>query len=138
MTRSAKGSIEEPGRNVRAKTGLNRSLLAQAHGETLWHFTYKCARFGGTHHKKNPAYSSQKCSECGHIAQENRTDTASFRCSKCGHSMNAHTNAALNILSAPDWVPASAGGSPGTARRRQCHKTPNEASTHLYQAAHAA
>ncbi len=32
MTRSAKGTVEAPGRNVRAKAGLNRSILQSAWG----------------------------------------------------------------------------------------------------------
>ena len=32
MTRSAKGTVENPGSNVRAKSGLNRAILAQGWG----------------------------------------------------------------------------------------------------------
>src|SRR5690606_25092988 len=33
MTRTAKGTVEAPGKNVRAKAGLNRSILDAAPGE---------------------------------------------------------------------------------------------------------
>ena len=32
MTRSARGTVNQPGKNVRAKTGLNRSILQQGWG----------------------------------------------------------------------------------------------------------
>ena len=37
MTASAKGTVESPGKNVRAKSGLNRAILRQGWGEfRLW------------------------------------------------------------------------------------------------------
>ena len=125
MTRSASGTIEEPGTNVRQKAGLNRSLLAQAHGETIRFLEYKLPRTGGTLVKKNPAYSSQKCSECGHIAAENRHSQAVFCCLKCANQLNADHNAAINILEQP------AGGLPVAARRRIRRKSPSESRTLL-------
>lgn len=94
MMRSAKGTVEEPGRNVRAKAGLNRSIA-----ETGW--TMFATRLGhkiGDRLQVVPAaYTSQRCSCCGHTAPENRESQAVFKCVACGHRDNADVNAAKNI-----------------------------------------
>jgi putative transposase len=48
MTRSAKGTIEAPGRNVKAKSGLNHSILAQGWGGFADLLDYKLTERGGT------------------------------------------------------------------------------------------
>jgi putative transposase len=98
MTRSVKGSIENPGRNVKAKSGLNKSILDQGWGELMRQLGYKQNWRGGILVLVPPAYTSQQCSECGHIDAANRPSQAVFRCEACGHTENADTNAAKNIL----------------------------------------
>ena len=93
MTTSAKGTIENPGKNVRQKAGLNRGMLDTAFGEIRRNLEYKCGRLI----EVNPAYTSQTCSECGHADKENRKSQARFRCVSCGYASNADTNAAMNI-----------------------------------------
>ena len=93
MTTSAKGTIENPGKNVRQKAGLNRGMLDTAFGEIRRNLEYKCGRLI----EVNPAYTSQTCSECGHADKENRKSQARFRCVSCGYMSNADTNAAMNI-----------------------------------------
>ena len=93
MTASAKGTIENPGKNVRQKTGLNRVMLDTAMGEIRRNLEYKCGRLI----KVNPAYTSQTCSHCGHAEKENRKSQARFQCVSCGFVSNADTNAAINI-----------------------------------------
>jgi putative transposase len=44
MTRSARGTIENPGTNVRAKSGLNRAILGMAWGKAERMLDYKCLR----------------------------------------------------------------------------------------------
>ena len=100
MTRSAKGTAEAPGRNVKQKAGLNRSILDKG-----WHdFERRCeykARVNGSRViKVNPAYTSQTCNACGHRAPENRESQAVFRCVACKHQAHADVNAAKNILAA--------------------------------------
>lgn len=94
MTRSAKGTVAQPGRNVRQKTGLNRSILANAWGLLVARLEQKAP---GRVEKINPAYTSQTCNACGHCAPENRESQAVFRCVACGHQANADVNAACNI-----------------------------------------
>ena len=93
MTASAKGTIENPGRNVKQKSGLNRAMLDTAMGEIRRNLEYKCGRLI----EVNPAYTSQTCSECGHTDKENRKTQARFLCVSCGFVSNADTNAAINI-----------------------------------------
>ena len=47
MSKSAKGNSEQPGRNVRQKCGLNRSILDQGWAEFRWQLDYKLAWNGG-------------------------------------------------------------------------------------------
>ena len=93
MTATAKGTIENPGKNVRQKAGLNRAMLNTAWGEIRRNLEYKCGRLI----EVNPAYTSQTCSHCGHADKENRKSQARFLCVNCGFASNADTNAAINI-----------------------------------------
>ena len=93
MTASAKGTVENPGKNVRQKTGLNRAVLNTAFGEIRRNLEYKCGRLI----KVNPAYTSQTCSECGHVDKENRKTQARFQCVCCGFASNADTLSLIHI-----------------------------------------
>jgi putative transposase len=98
MTASAVGTIEAPGRNVRQKAVLNRTILRNGWGLARSMLEYKCAWRGVTLVAVPPAYTSQQCGCCGHIAAENRKTQALFECVQCGHTENADRNAARNIL----------------------------------------
>ncbi len=100
MSKSAAGTSEKRGRNVKAKSGLNKSILDQGWFEFRRQLEYKQAWCGGEVLAVPPQYTSQRCSCCGHVAKENRTTQAKFTCVSCGHSMNADLNAARNILAA--------------------------------------
>ena len=94
MTRSAKGTIEQPGRHVRQKAGLNREILASGWGCMVERLEDKAP---GRVEKIKPHYTSQRCSACGHVASENRKSQAVFACTACGFAGNADVNAAKNI-----------------------------------------
>lgn len=94
MMRSAKGTLDAPGRNVRAKSGLNREISRSGWGVLVRRLEDKAP---GRVEKVNPAYTSQRCSECGHVHKKNRESQASFVCKSCGYSANADVNAAKNI-----------------------------------------
>ena len=94
MTKSAKGAVEKPGRNVKAKSGLNREMLAMSWGAFRRMIEYKAARTIAV----PAAHTSQTCAECGHVAKENRRTQSRFECVRCGHRNNADMNAALNIM----------------------------------------
>ncbi|MGL5486864.1 MAG: RNA-guided endonuclease InsQ/TnpB family protein [Shewanella sp.] len=100
MSKSAKGTAEQHGRNVRAKSGLNRSILDQGWFEFRRQLEYKQLWRGGQVLAINPAYTSQKCACCGHTAKENRQSQSKFECLACGYIANADVNGARNILAA--------------------------------------
>jgi putative transposase len=100
MTRSASGTIAQPGRNVAQKSGLNRSILDAGWGVFLQVLSYKAESAGRELIAVNPANTSRTCARCGHCAKENRLTQAEFRCTACGHAAHADVNAAINILRA--------------------------------------
>jgi putative transposase len=101
MSKSAKGTIDNPGKNVKAKSGLNKSILDQGWGMFRQFLSYKLKYIYGTELiEVNPQYTSQQCSQCGYTDKENRKNQASFNCKQCGYKMNADINASLNIKAA--------------------------------------
>ena len=94
MTASARGTIEQPGKNVRAKAGLNRSISRNGWGQLLARTEHKTP---GRVEVVNPAYTSQRCSECGHVDSNSRESQALFCCTACAYTSNADVNAARNI-----------------------------------------
>ena len=103
MTRSAKGTVDAPGTNVRQKAGLNRAILAKGWGVLVTRLEQKAP---GRVEQVNAAYTSQRCHACGYTAAESRESQARFVCRSCGHTAHADLNAARNI----------AAGHAGTAR----------------------
>jgi putative transposase len=94
MTRSAKGTRENPGRGVRAKAGLNREILRSGWGLLVRRLEEKAP---GRVEKVKPHYTSQRCSACGRVDRGSRESQAMFRCTACGFAANADVNAAINI-----------------------------------------
>jgi putative transposase len=94
MTRSAKGTRENPGRNVRQKAGLNRGILGSGWGLLVRRLREKAP---GRVEKVKPHYTSQRCSACGQADRDSRESQAVFRCTACGFAGNADVNAAINI-----------------------------------------
>jgi transposase len=110
MTRSAKGTRENPGRNVRAKAGLNRGILGSGWGLLVRRLEDKAP---GRVERVSPAFTSQRCSACGQVDRDSRESQAVFRCTACGFACNADVNAAINI--AAGHAVAARGGD-GVAR----------------------
>jgi len=94
MTRSARGTISAPGRNVAAKAALNREISRSGWGQLVRRLEDKAP---GRVERVNPAFTSQRCSACGHLAPESRESQALFRCIACAYTDNADVNAAKNI-----------------------------------------
>jgi transposase len=94
MTRSAKGTRGDPGRNVRQKAGLNREILRSGWGLLVRRLKDKAP---GRVEKIKPHYTSQRCSACGQVDRDSRESQALFRCTACGFACNADVNAAKNI-----------------------------------------
>ena len=110
MSRSAAGTLEAPGKNVRAKAALNKSILDQGWFEFRRQLEYKLAWLGGTLLVISPEYTSQTCSQCGCTDKQNRQTQARFKCTACGFECHADYNAALNILAAGHAVSACGAG----------------------------
>lgn len=98
MTSSARGSSRCPGRNVRAKSGLNRRILDQGWGRFRFGLTYKLRWRGGAALSVPFRDTSRTCAQCGFISSANRKTQARFECTACGHKADADINAAINIL----------------------------------------
>ncbi|NUP38810.1 MAG: transposase [Streptomyces sp.] len=100
MVKSARGTIDNPGKNVAQKSGLNRSISQEAWGRTMTMLMYKTARHGGTLHQVPAPGTSLRCSACGFTTPGSREDQATFVCKNpdCGWSCNADHNAARNVL----------------------------------------
>jgi len=94
MTRSAGGTREAPGKNVRQKAGLNRGILRSGWGLLVRRLEDKAP---DRVEKVKAAFTSQRCSACGHIAAESRKSQALFACVACNFTLNADVNAARNI-----------------------------------------
>ena len=97
MTRSARGTTENPGRNVRQKSGLNRSILFQG-----WHGIRTKLEYKSPIHRRTfipvpGVNTSRTCTRCGHTAPGNRPSQSVFRCLGCGYEQNADINGAENI-----------------------------------------
>ena len=95
MTRSARGTVEQPGTGVAQKRGLNRAILRNGWGQLVARLQHKA--FGRVE-QIPAAYTSQRCSACGYVAPGNRKSQAVFECEACyAGRCNADVNAARNI-----------------------------------------
>jgi putative transposase len=94
MIHSARGTVGNPGRNVRAKAGLNRGILASGWGLLVRRLEDKAP---GRVEKISPAFTSQRCSACGHVDAKSRESQARFVCTSCGFACHADVNAARNM-----------------------------------------
>jgi putative transposase len=121
MLRSARGTVESPGRDVAAKAGLNRRIAASAWSRLARRTIEKAsASIGCEVVRVDPRHTSQRCSVCGHADPGNRPSQAVFSCLDCGHAEHADVNAAKNILAAGLAATARGGrpevGAPGETR----------------------
>ena len=98
ITKSASGSIENPGKNVSQKRGLNRNVLEQSWGILRTQLAYKAEWAGRKYVKVDPKYTSQTCSICGVVSSDSRKSQSVFRCVACDNELNADLNASRNIL----------------------------------------
>lgn len=99
LTKSSKGTIEKPGKKVKQKSGLNRSITDVALGSFMSMVGYK-ASFDGKHTVKvNRFFSSSKtCSCCGTINKDLKLSDRVWTCDSCGTKLDRDYNAAVNIM----------------------------------------
>jgi putative transposase len=98
MSKSSKGSVEAPGKNVRAKSGLNKSILDQGWFEFRRQLEYKLNWTGGRLVVVPPHYTSLTCPDCDYVSAQSRTSQAKFKCVRCGYENHADVVGALNVL----------------------------------------
>ena len=98
MSQSARGTVEKPGKNVQAKSELNRSLLDQGWSEFKRELKYNLDWLGGVYKEVPPSNTSQKCSSCSTIDKKSQRSPSTFRCMSCGYIENADINGTKNIL----------------------------------------
>jgi putative transposase len=130
MSKSASGTVDQPGLRVKAKSGLNRSILDQGWGEFRRQLEYKQLWLGGEVLAVNPRNTSRTCPACGHVSAENRQTQAKFECVECGFAANADLVGAINVLAAGHAVLACG----GTAQSgRPMKQEPTEATREVAQ-----
>ena len=100
MSRSAAGSVQQPGRKVRQKSGLNKAILDQGWAEFRRQLEYKMIWAGGLFLVVPPQNTSRTCLCCGHVSGDNRKSQAVFTCVECGFQENADLVGAINVLRA--------------------------------------
>jgi putative transposase len=136
MTRSARGTPAQPGRNVRAKAGLNREILERGWGELRRQLAYKCDWYGSLLVEVDPRHTSQTCSICHTVDPASRESRALFRCRGCGHTAHADINAARVILARA--LKPTAGGPSVAARGGLAEGLPRKREPALQEAARQA
>jgi putative transposase len=125
MTRSARGTLDSPGSNVRQKAALNRSILDRAWGALQTRTEQKARKAGAQVLYVPAAHSSQECPACHTTDPASRLSRGRFVCTSCGHAGHADVKAAITILER-----SLAGGTPVTAcqgptpGRRKAAETP--------------
>ncbi|GLC96300.1 hypothetical protein Tamer19_57090 [Cupriavidus sp. TA19] len=98
MSRPAAGSTEKSGKNVRAKSSLNKAILDQGWFEFRRQLEYKLAWNGGWLVAVPPENTSRTCPACGCVSADNRVTQARFACIECGFEENADVVGAINVL----------------------------------------
>ncbi|MGN7157839.1 RNA-guided endonuclease InsQ/TnpB family protein [Dietzia cercidiphylli] len=98
MVRSARGTVEAPGRNVRAKAGLSRGILDVEPGEIRRQLDYKTSWYGSRLHVVDRwAPTSKTCSACGWVKPKLGLSERTFHCGDCDLVLDRDVNAARNI-----------------------------------------
>src|SRR5438309_4437744 len=116
MTRSARSTLEKPGRGVAAKSGLNRAILDKGWGLVSGQLRYKCPWYGSVLVEVPAPDTSVTCPVCGIVDTASRPQRAVFLCACCGHQDHADRNAAINIRERGVRL-APAGGQPVAGRK---------------------
>lgn len=100
LSKSAAGSVDQPGKQVQAKSGLNKAILDQGWFEFRRQLDYKISWRGGHLIAAPPRNTSRTCPACGHVSADNRQTQARFACVECGYENHADMVGAINVLRA--------------------------------------
>lgn len=99
MSRTARGTVEQPGRNVKQKSGLNRENLSAGYGMTHEMLAYKAVEAGTRLHICNTRQlkPSQRCAKCWAITPKTLSQREHV-CAHCGHTIQRDQNSASVML----------------------------------------
>ena len=97
MTKSAKGTLDNPGKNVKQKSGLNRAILRTGFFGMRQAIEWQQYKAGGYVVAVPAAYTSCECPSCTCTDKRNRPRQAQFRCIGCGYENNADIVGAINV-----------------------------------------
>lgn len=99
MTSSAKGTVENPGTNVKAKSGLNRAVLDVGFHEFRRQVSYKSDWYDSALQvAPRFAPTSKRCAECGEVKETLKLSERTFYCESCENTEDRDVNAAKNIV----------------------------------------
>jgi putative transposase len=104
MTRSAKGTVQEPGTNVKQKAGLNRSILDGAPATFVSMVSSKAEEAGAKYieAKTRELAPTQRCHACWKKpSQRKQLSDRVHSCEHCGATCGRDENAALVLMR---WV----------------------------------
>lgn len=135
MSKSAKGNARKPGKNVSAKSGLNKAILDQGWFEFRRQLDYKLHWNGGMLVAVPARHTSQTCPACGHVSEQNRQTQAKFACVDCAYQNNADVVGAMNVLARGHRVAACGEEGSGLGRKTRAKpasvkQEPTEATLH--------
>ena len=94
---SARGTLEQHGKRVAQKRGLNRSWANVRPGILHATLARQCEKTGAKFVQVKASYTSQTCPVCEHKAKENRKSQAEFLCVNCGFTLHADSIGSINI-----------------------------------------
>jgi putative transposase len=97
MIGSARGTVDNPGANVRQKAGLNREILDTSPGMLIAMLRYKAERAGGQFAVVDARNTSQECSGCGATVRKDLS-VRIHQCAQCETEVHRDVNAARNVL----------------------------------------
>ena len=131
LTRSARGTLENPGQGVTIKAAANRTMLEQTWGEFAQILTYKAEGAGMSVVRVDPSVyladvQQVRCCSIRCIGQER--NRIRFRCPDCGNDLNRSVNAAKNILARGLAQPSLSAGESVIAGRASMEKSTAEVS----------
>ena len=92
MTASVKGTVENPGKNVKQKSGLNRAILRTGFYSLRQAIEWQLLKMGGVVIPVDPRGTSITCPHCQTRDKRNRPTQAIFKCVKEGCSLKANAD----------------------------------------------
>ena len=97
MSSSAKGSIEQPGRMVKQKSGLNRSIISASWSKFVNYLDYKAQWQGNNIIKIGRFEPSSRLCVCGELNKELKLSDRIWTCESCNTKHDRDILAANNI-----------------------------------------